>query len=146
MAAEGRQECLSSTSIHFKHLTRGTRSAADIPSLLLYGGAGLLGFFAVYQLIETYVLSPRLGDEQLHLLHIVRGITASLLLATFVASYLIRHPTILHRFDEARGTTATPPRTPTLNSTTFGKGTLSEACATCHGVGKDWDVAKMHAR
>jgi len=33
-----------------------------------------------------------------------------------------------------------------LNSTTFGKGTLSEACATCHGVGKDWDVAKMHAR
>ena len=33
-----------------------------------------------------------------------------------------------------------------LNSTTFGKGTLSEACATCHGVGKDWDVAKVHAR
>ncbi len=33
-----------------------------------------------------------------------------------------------------------------LNSTTFGKGTLSEACATCHGVGKDWDVARMHAR
>jgi OmcA/MtrC family decaheme c-type cytochrome len=33
-----------------------------------------------------------------------------------------------------------------LNSTTFGKGTLSEACATCHGVGKDWDVARVHAR
>ena len=84
--------------------TRGTRSAADIPSLLLYGGAGLLGFFSLYQLLETYVLAPRLGEDQLHLLHIVRGITASLLLATFVASYLIRHPTLLHRFDEARGT------------------------------------------
>jgi len=84
--------------------TRGTRSAADIPSLLLYGGAGLLGFFAVYQLLETYVLAPRLGEDQLHLLHIVRGITASLLLATFVTAYLIRHPTMIQRFDEARGT------------------------------------------
>ncbi|HEV2721093.1 MAG TPA: ATP-binding protein [Thermoanaerobaculia bacterium] len=82
---------------------RGTRPA-DIPTLLLYGGAGLLGFFAVYELLETYVLSTRLGEDQLHLLHIVRGITASLLLATFVASYLIRHPTLVHRFDEARGT------------------------------------------
>jgi PAS domain S-box-containing protein len=84
--------------------TRGTRSAADIPSLLLYGGAGLLGFFTVYQLLETYVFGPRLGEDQLHLLHVVRGITASLLLATFVASYLIRHPTMIERFDEARGT------------------------------------------
>ena len=84
--------------------TRGTRSAADIPSLMLYGGAGLLGFFSLYQLLETYVLAPRLAEDQLHLLHIVRGITASLLLATFVASYLIRHPSLLHRFDEARGT------------------------------------------
>jgi len=84
--------------------TRGSRSAADIPTLLLYGGAGLLGFFAVYQLLETYVLAPRLGEEQLHLLHIVRGIAASLLLATFVASYLIRHPRIVQRYDEARGT------------------------------------------
>jgi PAS domain S-box-containing protein len=80
------------------------RSTADLPSLLLYGGAGLLGFFAVYQLLETYVLSPQLGDEQLHLLHIVRGIAASLLLAVFVASYMIRHPTIVQSFDDARGT------------------------------------------
>lgn len=33
-----------------------------------------------------------------------------------------------------------------LNSTTFGGVNLQEACATCHGVNKDWDVAKMHAR
>jgi OmcA/MtrC family decaheme c-type cytochrome len=34
-----------------------------------------------------------------------------------------------------------------LNTTTFPGGTeTAEACATCHGRGKDWDVAKMHAR
>ncbi|MCU1347569.1 MAG: hypothetical protein JWO56_599 [Acidobacteria bacterium] len=34
-----------------------------------------------------------------------------------------------------------------LNTTSFGgTGTPAEACATCHGSGKDWDVAKMHAR
>jgi OmcA/MtrC family decaheme c-type cytochrome len=34
-----------------------------------------------------------------------------------------------------------------LNTTSFGgNGVPAEACATCHGVGKDWDVAKMHAR
>jgi OmcA/MtrC family decaheme c-type cytochrome len=33
-----------------------------------------------------------------------------------------------------------------LNTTTFGgTGQSAEACATCHGTGKDWDVAKEHA-
>lgn len=33
-----------------------------------------------------------------------------------------------------------------LNTTTFGGTTPAEACATCHGTGKDWDVARAHAR
>jgi OmcA/MtrC family decaheme c-type cytochrome len=34
-----------------------------------------------------------------------------------------------------------------LNTTLFGgTGTPAEACATCHGAGKDWDVAREHAR
>lgn len=34
-----------------------------------------------------------------------------------------------------------------LNTVTFpGSTTPNEACATCHGTGKDWDVAKVHAR
>jgi len=33
-----------------------------------------------------------------------------------------------------------------LNTTTFGGTTPTEACATCHGTGKDWDVAKVHAQ
>jgi OmcA/MtrC family decaheme c-type cytochrome len=34
-----------------------------------------------------------------------------------------------------------------LNTTTFGgTGQPAEACAACHGAGKDWDVAKVHAR
>lgn len=33
-----------------------------------------------------------------------------------------------------------------LNTTTFGGTTPAEACATCHGTGKDWDVAKVHAK
>jgi len=34
-----------------------------------------------------------------------------------------------------------------LNSATFpGSTTPSEACATCHGSGKDWAVDRVHAR
>jgi OmcA/MtrC family decaheme c-type cytochrome len=33
-----------------------------------------------------------------------------------------------------------------LNTTAFGGTTPQEACATCHGTGKDWDVAKVHAK
>jgi len=34
-----------------------------------------------------------------------------------------------------------------LNTVTFpGSATPAEACATCHGTGRDWDVDKVHAR
>ena len=34
-----------------------------------------------------------------------------------------------------------------LNTVTFPGATIpAEACATCHGTGKDWDAAKVHAR
>ena len=33
-----------------------------------------------------------------------------------------------------------------LNMTTFGGRDSAESCATCHGTGRDWDVAKVHAR
>ncbi len=34
-----------------------------------------------------------------------------------------------------------------LNTTNFGgPAQPAEACATCHGTGKDWDVDKVHAR
>ncbi|MCU1227183.1 MAG: hypothetical protein JWO97_67 [Acidobacteria bacterium] len=33
-----------------------------------------------------------------------------------------------------------------LNTTTFGGSAPAEACATCHGTGKEWEVAKVHAR
>ncbi len=79
------------------------RRAADIPSLLLFGGAGLSAFFGGYQLLETYVLIPRLGTQSLYLLHMLRGISASLLLASFAVWYLIQHPTIVQRLDGAGG-------------------------------------------
>jgi len=82
-----------------------SRRPADIPTLLLYGGAGLCAFFGGYQLLETYVLIPRFGTQALYLLHMLRGITASILLASFAAWYLIQHPTIVQRqrFDVTRG-------------------------------------------
>lgn len=82
---------------------RASRIAADIPSLLLFGGAGLSAFFGGYQLLETYFVVPRFGTQSLYLLHMLRGITASLLLAGFAAWYLVQHPTIVQRFDGASG-------------------------------------------
>ncbi len=89
--------------VHSDDRGGAARIAADIPSLLLFGGAGLSAFFGGYQLLETYVLVPRFGTQSLYLLHTLRGITASILLAGFVAWYLIQHPTIVHRLDRASG-------------------------------------------
>ncbi|HEX7419625.1 MAG TPA: ATP-binding protein [Thermoanaerobaculia bacterium] len=79
------------------------RVSADIPSLLLFGGAGVSAFFAAYQLLETYVLAPRISMEVVHLLHMIRGIMASLLLAAFVAWHIVRHQTIVPRFNGSNG-------------------------------------------
>ena len=70
-------------------------TSGGLATLLLLGAAGLSAFFGGYQLLETYVLAPRLDVRALNLLHIIRGITASLLLALFAAWYIVRHPTIV---------------------------------------------------
>lgn len=70
------------------------RSRGDpiaVTSLLLLSASVLAAFFGLYQLAETYVLAPRLPMRVLHLLHIIRGITGSVLVAGFVAYYMIRH-------------------------------------------------------
>lgn len=79
------------------------RAPADIPTLLLFGGAGLSAFFGGYQLLETYVLIPQFGTHTLYLMHMLRGITASILLAGFAGWYLVQHPTIVQRFDRTAG-------------------------------------------
>jgi signal transduction histidine kinase len=75
----------------------------DIAMMLLYGGAGLLLFFAAWELLETYVLLPRVAMGALRVLHLARGVTASLLLAGFVAWYIVRHPAMPHRVDVSSG-------------------------------------------
>ncbi len=82
---------------------RAVRMTPDIPSLLLYGGAGICIFFGAYQLLETYVLVPRMGTQSLYLLHMLRGVIASILLAGFAAWYVVNHPTIVERFDGTTG-------------------------------------------
>ena len=78
------------------HSSNGsTATSGGLATLLLLGAAGLSAFFGGYQLLETYVLAPRLDVRALNLLHIIRGITASLLLALFAAWYIVRHPTIV---------------------------------------------------
>jgi signal transduction histidine kinase len=79
------------------------RISTDIPSLLLFGGAGLSLFFGASQLLETYFIIPRFGTRSIYLLHMWRGITAALLLSGFAAWYLVQHPTIVQRFDDASG-------------------------------------------
>ena len=90
-----------STHVHAEERGGTARLATDIPSLLLFGGAGLCAFFGAYQLVETYLIIPRYGTHLIYLLHMLRGITASLLLAGFAAWYVVQHPTIVQRFDDA---------------------------------------------
>jgi PAS domain S-box-containing protein len=63
-------------------------------SLLLLLTAAVVGaFFGAYQLLETYVLRSRFDVATLQILHTIRGITGSVLVALFVAYYMVRHPT-----------------------------------------------------
>jgi two-component system sensor histidine kinase PilS (NtrC family) len=64
-----------------------------VSSLLLLSAAVVAAFFGAYQLLETYVLRHRFDEDTLHLLHAIRGITGSMLVAVFVAYYMVRHPT-----------------------------------------------------
>ncbi len=93
------------------HSSNGSAATSGgLATLLLLGAAGLSAFFGGYQLLETYVLAPRLDVRALNLLHIIRGITASLLLALFAAFYIVRHPTIvLQRSDRGADVVAGHP-------------------------------------
>ncbi len=76
-------------------LTRSTPGGDPIAisSLLLFSAAVVAAFFGAYQLLETYVLRPRFDEPTLQMLHTIRGITGSILVAVFVAYYMVRHPT-----------------------------------------------------
>src|SRR5512142_2925350 len=64
-----------------------------VSSLLLLSASVVAVFFGAYQLLETYVLRQRFDPDTLQLLHTIRGITGSVLVAAFVAYYMVRHPT-----------------------------------------------------
>ncbi|HSP13604.1 MAG TPA: ATP-binding protein [Thermoanaerobaculia bacterium] len=64
-----------------------------VSSLLLLSAAVVAAFFGAYQLLETYVLRHRFDEPTLQMLHTIRGITGSVLVAAFVAYYMVRHPT-----------------------------------------------------
>lgn len=72
-------------------MTRPRGDPIAVTSLLLLTAGVMAAFFGLYQLLETYVLAPRLTMRVLHLLHIIRGITGSVLVAGFVAYYMVRH-------------------------------------------------------
>src|SRR5206468_6973833 len=64
----------------------------SIVRLFLYSAAFLVVFFGGYELIERLFDVPPMTVEKRELLHVLRGITASTLLATFVGWYFVRHP------------------------------------------------------
>lgn len=86
---------------------RANRNGDDplnVTSLLLLTASVLAAFFGLYQLLETYFLAPRLEMRVLHLLHTLRGITGSILVAASVAYYMVRHPNAgFTRADDTRG-------------------------------------------
>ncbi len=60
-----------------------------ISALVLLAGV-LAAFFGAYQLLEQSFLEPHLEVGTLNLLHIIRGITASIIVVALVAIYMIR--------------------------------------------------------
>jgi len=74
-------------------------------TLMLIAAAVLALYFTLWQFFEVFVLAPRVTLSTLHLLHAVRGIAASLLLAGFVGFYLLHDPRML---DTAFGTRVEP--------------------------------------
>lgn len=72
----------------------GSGDPIAVSSLLLMAASVLATFFGLYQIVETYFLAPRFDMRVLHLLHIIRGITGSVLVAGFVAYYMIRHSSV----------------------------------------------------
>ncbi len=73
------------------------RGKARFPSppgagLLAIAATFLVVFFGSYQLLERHLLARAVPMNTLHLLHLVRGVTAALLLAAVVAIYLMRQP------------------------------------------------------
>ncbi len=72
---------------------RASGDPIAVSAMLLLSAAVVAAFFGAYQLLETYVLRARFEPATLQLLHIIRGITGSMLVALFVFCYMVRHPT-----------------------------------------------------
>ena len=75
------------------------RSESSLARLLLFSAALLAVFFGAWELVERFFLVNVVPATTLHVLHILRGVNASVLLALFVGWYLVRHP--VHAFRDA---------------------------------------------
>lgn len=64
---------------------------AGTATLVVLSAAVLAGFFAAWQLLETYILAPGMDMRTLHLLHLIRGVAGAAVVATFAGWFLVRH-------------------------------------------------------